>query len=161
MRLLLALLTALLMASPVLAVLPDEILADPALEARARAISATLRCLVCQNESIDDSNADLARDLRVLVRERLAAGDSDAQVLAFIEARYGEFVLLRPRFNVRTLLLWITPALLLAVAAYLLLRRTRASAPATAVTPLTADEQRRLDALLKSKSASASPPRAP
>ena len=148
-------------ALPARAVEPQEVMADARLEARARVLSQELRCLVCQNQSIDDSNAELARDLRVLVRERLAAGDSDAQVLAFIEARYGEFVLLRPRFNVRTLLLWITPALLLAVAAYLLMRRTRTSAPAAAVAPLTADEQRRLDALLKSKPASAPPPRAP
>ena len=92
-------------------------LKDPALEARARHISQELRCLVCQNQSIDDSNAELARDLRLLVRERLAAGDSDAAVLAFVEARYGEFALLRPRLLGHTLLLWLTPLLLLAGAA--------------------------------------------
>lgn len=138
------------LAAPGLAVQPDEMLADPALEARARSISAGLRCLVCQNQSIDDSNAELARDLRVLVRERLTAGDSDAQVLAFVEARYGEFVLLRPRFNMRTLVLWLTPFLMLAAAAYVLLRRNRGMAPGATV-PLTADEKRRLDEILKSK----------
>ena len=96
------------------AVQPDEMLADPALEARARALSAELRCMVCQNQSIDDSDADLARDLRVLVRERLIAGDSDAEVIDFVVARYGEFVLLKPRFNLRNALLWGTPVLLLA-----------------------------------------------
>src|SRR4029079_764971 len=95
------------------AVEPGEKLADPGLEARARAISQELRCLVCQNQSIDDSNAELARDLRVIVRERLEAGDTDAQVLAFVEARYGEFVLLRPPFNLHTLLLWLAPCVLL------------------------------------------------
>lgn len=130
------------------AVEPQEVMADPKLEARARTLSQELRCLVCQNQSIDDSNADLARDLRVLVRERLAAGDSDAQVLAFIEARYGEFVLLRPRFNLHTLLLWLTPLLLLAAAGYAISRRRQAPGPAEAA-PLSAEEQRRLDDLLK------------
>jgi cytochrome c-type biogenesis protein CcmH len=91
------------------AVQPDEILSDTALEARARALSAELRCLVCQNQSIDDSDAPLARDLRILVRERLKAGDSDAAVKAFVVARYGDFVLLRPPFATRTLLLWVLP----------------------------------------------------
>lgn len=95
------------------AVQPDEVLADPALEARARALSAELRCMVCQNQSIDDSDAELARDLRVLVRERLTAGDTDAQVMDFVVARYGEFVLLKPRLNVRNALLWATPVILL------------------------------------------------
>jgi cytochrome c-type biogenesis protein CcmH len=93
-----------------LAVEPGEKLADPALEARARKISQELRCLVCQNQSIDDSNAELARDLRLIVRERITAGDTDAQVLAFVEARYGEFVLLRPPFKLHTLLLWADAA---------------------------------------------------
>jgi cytochrome c-type biogenesis protein CcmH len=129
-------------------------LRDPALEARARHISQELRCLVCQNQSIDDSNAELARDLRVLVRERLAAGDSDAAVLAFVEARYGEFVLLRPRLSLHTVLLWSAPALLLLIAAMVLLRRARSqasarrTAPSDAV-PLSEAEQRRLDELLK------------
>lgn len=127
-------------------------LKDPALEARARHISQELRCLVCQNQSIDDSNAELARDLRVLVRERLAAGDSDAAVLAFIEARYGEFVLLRPRLSWHTLALWLTPFLLLAGAAVALFRNARwRPLPAGATpedAPLSLAEQRRLDALL-------------
>jgi cytochrome c-type biogenesis protein CcmH len=111
---------------PARAVQPDEILSDPALESRARALSEGLRCLVCQNQSIDDSNAPLARDLRILIRERLKAGDSDAQAVDFIVARYGDFVLLRPRFIPETWLLWIGPfALLLVAGATLYLRRRR------------------------------------
>ena len=132
-----------------LAVEPDEMLVDPALEARARAISKDLRCLVCRNESIDDSGADLARDLRLLVRERLTEGDSDAAVLDYIVARYGEFVLLRPRFSLANAVLWFGgPAFLLAgglVAAAFIRRRAAPAPPA----PLTAEEQARLDALLK------------
>src|SRR5262245_48562034 len=129
MQLVRAVLIALLLTSnSAHAVEPHEVLADPRLEARARVLSQELRCLVCQNQSIDDSNADLARDLRVLVRERLVAGDSDASVLAFIEARYGEFVLLRPRFNLRTLLLWLTPLLLLAAAIFAVTQRMRTAA---------------------------------
>jgi cytochrome c-type biogenesis protein CcmH len=113
---------------PAKAVQPDEILSDPALESRARALSEGLRCLVCQNQSIDDSNAPLARDLRILIRERLKAGDSDAQAVDFIVARYGDFVLLRPRFMPETWLLWIGPfALLLVASAILYLRRRRGS----------------------------------
>src|SRR3954468_8332537 len=104
-----ALLLVVMVAMPSFAVLPDERLADPALEARARALSKELRCLVCQNESIDDSNADLAHDLRVLVRERLVAGDSDQQVLAYLRSRYGDFVLLRPPFEPATWFLWFGP----------------------------------------------------
>ena len=140
--------------APAHAVEPGEMLADPALEARARHISQELRCLVCQNQSIDDSNAELARDLRVLVRERLSAGDSDAAVLTFVEARYGEFVLLRPRLRWHTLLLWLTPLLLLAGAAYTLLRHTRRRHPRAGgdpqPAPLSPAEQQRLDELLKS-----------
>jgi cytochrome c-type biogenesis protein CcmH len=111
---------------PARAVQPDEILSDPALEARARALSEGLRCLVCQNQSIDDSNAPLARDLRLLIRERLKAGDSDAQAVDFVVARYGDFVLLRPRFTPGTWVLWIGPfALLLIAGAFLYLRRRR------------------------------------
>jgi len=130
------------------------VLKDPALEARARHLSQELRCLVCQNQSIDDSNAELARDLRVLVRERLAAGDTDAAVLAFVEARYGEFVLLRPRLRPHTILLWLTPLMLLAGTAILILRRarTRAGTAAADTTPLSPDEQRRLDRLLSKES---------
>jgi cytochrome c-type biogenesis protein CcmH len=108
-----AMLFAILAAGVAYAVQPDEVLADPALEARARSLSAELRCMVCQNQSIDDSDAELARDLRVLVRERLTAGDTDAEVMDFVVARYGEFVLLKPRFNVRNALLWGTPIILL------------------------------------------------
>jgi cytochrome c-type biogenesis protein CcmH len=110
-----ALLLALCLVAPVMALSPDEILDDPVLEQRARDISAGLRCLVCQNQSIDDSDADLAKDLRVLVRERLVAGDSDEAVRQYLVDRYGEYVLLNPRVNGHTLLLWIAaPALLLA-----------------------------------------------
>jgi cytochrome c-type biogenesis protein CcmH len=138
--------------TPAYAVQPDEVLKDPALEARARHLSQELRCLVCQNQSIDDSNAELARDLRVLVRERLAAGDSDRAVLAFVEARYGEFVLLRPPFKAHTLLLWLTPLLLLAGTAAYLFHRSRTRPPVTGATaataPLTPAEQQRLNDLL-------------
>lgn len=110
-----ALLLALCLVAPVAALSPDEILPDPVLEQRARDISAGLRCLVCQNQSIDDSDADLAKDLRVLVRERLVAGDSDEAVRQYLVDRYGEYVLLNPRLGGHTLLLWIAaPALLLA-----------------------------------------------
>ncbi|MBB4279674.1 cytochrome c-type biogenesis protein, partial [Rhizobium mongolense] len=91
-----------LSAAPAFAVNPDEVLSDPALEARARALSAELRCMVCQNQSIDDSNADLAKDLRLLVRERITDGDTDEEVLSYIVSRYGEFVLLKPRLSTRT-----------------------------------------------------------
>ncbi len=134
------------------AVDPDERLADPALEARARAISAELRCLVCQNQSIDDSNAPLARDLRLLVRERLSAGNTDPQVMRYIVDRYGEFVLLRPPFGVHTALLWLGPlALLVGVALMLLQRARNRPAAVDATRPLSADEQRRLDDLLAEK----------
>ncbi|MGE3873137.1 MAG: cytochrome c-type biogenesis protein [Parvibaculaceae bacterium] len=125
-RLLTGLFLLLVAALPANAVQPDEILSDPALEARARALSEGLRCLVCQNQSIDDSNAPLARDLRILIRERLKAGDSDDEAIGFVVARYGDFVLLRPRFTPETWLLWIGPfALLLAAGAFLYLRRRR------------------------------------
>src|SRR6266566_7965145 len=113
-----------------IAVEPNEVLTDPALEARARALSKELRCMVCQNQSIDDSEAPLARDLRILVRERLQSGDSDRQVIDFLVARYGEFVLLRPRFSWHTAVLWLGPAAMLLVGASALLvlaRRDRTS----------------------------------
>ncbi len=130
------------------AVEPGERLADPALEARARAIGKELRCLVCQNESIDDSGADLAHDLRVLLRERLKAGDSDRQAIAYIVARYGQFVLLKPPVEPATYALWFGPPALLALAAIaiaLRLRRRDTSAPPA---PLSAEERRRLARLL-------------
>lgn len=133
-----------------LAVEPDEILADPVLESRARTLSAELRCLVCQNQSIDESNAPLARDLRLLVRERLRAGDKDGDILDYIVARYGEFVLLRPRFSGATLLLWLSPVLLLVVAIWLargVMRRQRPDAAAHDT--LSEEEQRRLAEMLK------------
>jgi cytochrome c-type biogenesis protein CcmH len=147
-RLLLLLLA--IVATPVAAVEPGEMLQDPALEARARTISQELRCLVCQNQSIDDSNAALAKDLRLIVRERLSAGDSDAAVLAFVEARYGEFVLLRPKLNAHTLLLWFAPLLLLVATAFLVLRRARAGASGVeALEPLSSAEQQRVDELVR------------
>ncbi len=144
----LLLLIALSFAAPLAhAVQPDEVMADPAKEARARALSRNLRCMVCQNQSIDDSDAPLARDLRLLVRERIGAGDSDAQVIDFLVSRYGEFVLLRPRFESQTLLLWLTPplALLFGIAAVVVNNRRRRSMIADA--PLSAEEQAKLAAL--------------
>ncbi|MBV1933781.1 MAG: cytochrome c-type biogenesis protein CcmH [Parvibaculaceae bacterium] len=122
-RMLLAtLILSLSLLAPAFAVEPDEVMADPALEARARALSIELRCLVCQNQSIDGSSAPLARDLRILVRERLAAGDSDEQVISFIVDRYGEFVLLTPRLSAHTLILWGAPLLILLVGGGLVVR---------------------------------------
>ena len=136
----------LLLAPAVQALGPDEILPDPALEQRARDISAGLRCLVCQNQSIDDSDADLARDLRVLVRERLVAGDTNAEVEQYIVDRYGEYVLLNPRLGPHTFLLWVTaPLLLLAgLIALFIARKQHAEIPADT---LTAQEAAALDAL--------------
>ncbi|MRG71799.1 cytochrome c-type biogenesis protein CcmH [Alphaproteobacteria bacterium HT1-32] len=136
---------ALLMASPALAVMPDEVLDDPALEARAREVSKELRCLVCQNQSIDDSNADLARDLRVLVRERLVAGDSNDQALDFIVARYGDYVLLKPPVQANTLVLWAGPVVIFLIAGGILLIRVRRKTPLSSAPPsLTADEEARV-----------------
>jgi len=138
-------------AAPAGAVQPDEVLDDPVLESRARSLSEEIRCLVCRNESIDESNAELARDLRLLVRERLTAGDSDEEVLTYLVDRYGEFVLLRPTFTAGNAVLWFGgPALLLigAAASVAYIRRARPEAAARAA-PLDADEQARLDALLK------------
>lgn len=131
-------------------VLPDEILSNPALEARARDISAHLRCLVCQNESIDDSGAPLARDLRILVRERLKAGDSDRQVIDFLVARYGEFVLLKPRLNEETLLLWLAPLFIIIIAAGAIFWRIRHNGH-NKVIPLSNEEKKRLEQILKAK----------
>jgi cytochrome c-type biogenesis protein CcmH len=144
-----ALAVLLLLSGPALAVgNPADMLPDPAQEARAREIGRELRCLVCQNESIEDSNADLARDLRLLVRERITAGDSDAQVIGFLRERYGDFVLLRPPFNAGTAALWFSPALVLAggILTIWLVRRRGNAAPA-APAPLSPEEQARLAAL--------------
>jgi cytochrome c-type biogenesis protein CcmH len=135
---------------PATAVEPKEMLADPTLEGRAREISRGLRCVVCQNESIDESDADLAHDLRVLVRERLVAGDSDEQVVQFIVDRYGDFVLLRPPVKPETYLLWASPAILLLLAGAVIALYLRRHRGAGAIPqPLTAEEQARVDALLK------------
>jgi cytochrome c-type biogenesis protein CcmH len=138
------------------AVQPDEIMSDPAKESRARDLSRELRCMVCQNQSIDDSEAPLARDLRLLVRERIAAGDSDAQVLDFLVARYGEFVLLKPRLEPHTYLLWLLPPLALAGGGFALWmhnrRRTRSAiAEDLSSRHLTAEEQARLEQLIASE----------
>ena len=147
-RMMAAFVALMLLAAPAVhAVQPDEIMADPVKEARARELSRELRCMVCQNQSIDDSDAPLARDLRLLVRERIAAGDSNSQVLDFLVARYGEFVLLKPRFERQTMLLWLLAPLLLAGGGFALWRqnRRRADVPTP---PLTPDEQARLAALM-------------
>jgi cytochrome c-type biogenesis protein CcmH len=147
MRTFLGALFALMVSTAALAVEADEMLKDPALEARARALSQTLRCMVCQNESIDESHAPLARDIRILVRERITAGDTDSAVRDFLVARYGEFILLEPRFRPATALLWGLPILVLLAAigvamAAAMRRRGAASAP------LSAAEKRRLETLL-------------
>ncbi len=147
MRTLLALLLSLWLAFPVLAVNPDEVLADPVLETRARAISAQLRCLVCQNESIDESNADLAREIRLIVRERLVAGDSDQQVIQFLVDRYGEYVLLRPVFAGHTLLLWTAAPLVLVIGGVAIVIAARRKRRLQLADGLTEEEQRALDEL--------------
>ncbi|NKM88011.1 cytochrome c-type biogenesis protein CcmH [Rhizobium laguerreae] len=149
MRRLLLAVALLLMAAPAFAVNPDEVLADPALEARARALSAELRCMVCQNQSIDDSNADLAKDLRLLVRERISDGDSDEAVLTYIVSRYGEFVLLKPRVSMKTGLLWGAPLLLILAGGLSLLVFARKRAGKSTGSKLTVDEQAKLSELLQ------------
>lgn len=144
------LLACVALSAPATAVQPDEVLPDARLEARARGLSAELRCLVCQNQSIDDSNAPLARDLRLLVRERLKSGDTDDDVRRFVVARYGEFVLLRPPVSASTLLLWLgPPAMLLLTLLFLLVKvmRQKKLSPAEAV-PLSPSESARLETLL-------------
>ena len=133
------------------AVEPDEILKDPKLEKRARKLSAELRCLVCQNQSIDDSNAPLAKDLRVLVRERLTAGDTDKQVIDFVVSRYGEFVLLRPRFAAHTLLLWFSPFIFLLIGLYLSWRVFSSNRPKvqTRVKELSSEEEEKLKKIME------------
>ena len=148
----LVLMMALVASSPVWAVHPDEVLKDPTLEARARALSKELRCMVCQNESIDDSEAPLAHDLRVLVRERLEAGDSNTQVIDFLVARYGEFVLLKPRLSWHTAALWGLPSavLLIGIVTIIVVVRRRGTAPTSLEAGnLTAAEESRLAELLR------------
>ena len=149
MRKILALVALLMLAPAAFAVEPSERLSDPALEARARALSEQLRCLVCQNETIDESNAPLAHDLRVLLRQRIAAGDTDAETLKFLTDRYGDFVLLRPPVEPATYLLWFGPIAVLVLAAggaLIYLRHRKAAAP---VAPLSVAEQNRIDQLLQ------------
>ena len=143
-----ALLLALALAVPALAVEPSERLSDPALEARARAISKLLRCLVCQNESIDESGAGLAHDIRILLRERIAAGDSDRQAIDYIVARYGQFVLLKPPLEPATYALWFAPPLLIALGLGAVLWRARRRAAAVPA-PLSDEERARLEAMLR------------
>ena len=148
MRALLALVTLAWLALPAIAVNPDEVLPDPALEARARAISAGLRCLVCQNESIDDSDADLAHQIRVLVRDRLKAGDSDAEVVQYLVDRYGEFILLKPVLAPHTIILWTATPTVLVIGGIVLFvvarRRRRMTVGQAALTP---EAQKALDEL--------------
>jgi cytochrome c-type biogenesis protein CcmH len=149
---LVALLLTLTLSVPAFAVQPDEILPDAALEARARALSKELRCMVCQNQSIDDSDAPLAKDLRVLVRERVTAGDSDSQVIDFLVARYGEFVLLKPRIARHTAVLWGAPLAILVIGAIVVLvtvRRRRGADGVPAPAALSPEEERRLDRLIE------------
>ncbi len=137
--------------SPGLALNPDEVLEDPKLEDRARALSVQIRCLVCQNQSIDDSDAELARDLRVLVREKLVEGLSDQEILDFLVARYGEFVLLSPPFSSRTLILWGTPFILLLAGGFTVLWFSRRSRKTTETVPLSESEKTALSRILEEK----------
>lgn len=148
MRRLLAILLVVLWTSPASALEPGELLQDPVLESRARALSAELRCLVCQNQSIDDSDAPLAKDLRTLIREHLVKGESDAEIMDYVVARYGDYVLLKPRFNSRTLVLWGTPFAVLLVAgiAMFMRRRTAAAEPER---PLSDAERQALEKALE------------
>jgi cytochrome c-type biogenesis protein CcmH len=150
-RLLLTMALLLSVAAPALAVDPREMLADPALEHRAREIGKELRCLVCQNQSIDDSDADLARDLRIIVRERLKSGESDDQVMSFVTARYGDYVLLKPPFKLSTYALWFGPLVIFAAALLAVFGFYRRSTPPaeSVVRPLSAEEQDQVEFLLK------------
>lgn len=138
----------LLMALPAHAVQPDEVLSDPVLEARARALSVNLRCLVCQNQSIDGSNAELAKDLRVLVRARLVEGDSDEEVMSYIVSRYGDFVLLKPSFSAKNLFLWLTPALVLLFGGIFAFRKLNISSNEIVSAELSSNEKNKLKQLL-------------
>lgn len=148
MRLLATIILCVTFALPAWAVNPDEILDDPKLEARARALSTELRCLVCQNQSIDDSDAPLAKDLRVILRERLQAGETDQQVMAYLVEKYGEFILLKPSFGAHTLLLWLLPFVLLGVGIVVVVMGRRRSQRAIAQEGLSAQENERLKTLL-------------
>jgi cytochrome c-type biogenesis protein CcmH len=142
----LALLFALIFAGSAYAVEPREMLQDPVLEARAREVSQNLRCVVCQNETIDESDADIARDMRLLLRARILAGDSNEEVIAFLVSRYGDYVLLKPRFTARTYLLWFGPFIVLAIGAFVVYRRLRGTS-AAAPAPLTPEEKAALEEL--------------
>ena len=146
----LAFLLLLLAVTPALAVEPSEMLKDPVLEARAREVGQALRCVVCQNQSIDDSQAEVAHDMRRAVRDRLLAGDTDQQVFAYMVARYGDYVLLKPPFKARTFVLWLgAPALLLVAGVALLVAARRRSTTPLVPPPLSDEERKRLDALLR------------
>ncbi|MGI9464506.1 MAG: cytochrome c-type biogenesis protein [Aestuariivirgaceae bacterium] len=147
-RLVVAIIAMWLGLGPVYAVQPDEVLADKALETRARSLSVQFRCLVCQNQSIDDSDAPLARDLRLLIRERLTAGDSDGQVVDYLVARYGEFVLLKPRFAAHTLILWLGPFVILLAGLGFVVRKRRSQANAPNERPLSGDEAKQFEKIL-------------
>ena len=149
-RIALAIVLALSLVSTAFAIGPDEMLKDPALEARARTIGQSLRCLVCQNQSIDDSDASLARDLRILVRERLTAGDTDQAVIAYVVSRYGDFVLLKPPMKAETLVLWFGPLLLLVGVGSIIFVRARRKRVVN-TTPLSLDEQAELARLIGDK----------
>jgi cytochrome c-type biogenesis protein CcmH len=148
---LVAALLSLVALAPAYAVRPDEMLADPTLEARARAISAELRCMVCQNQSIDDSDAPLARDLRILVRERLKEGDTDSAIRAFLTARYGDFILLKPPLKFDTVLLWLGPGLLLLIGALVIFVRRAKHEKHAVGSELTAAERAELASVLAGK----------
>ena len=150
MRAVLVLIGLLCLAAPATAVEPHEMLDDPVLEARARDLSAVLRCLVCQNQSIDDSDAELAKDLRVLVRQRLLEGDSDQEVVGYVVSRYGEFVLLKPRFSLNTLLLWAVPFIVLGGGLIYLVVNARRSRAARGEA-LSDQEQADLEKVLRSR----------
>jgi cytochrome c-type biogenesis protein CcmH len=151
MRVLVAFSLLLCLTLPAHAVRPDEMLQDPALEARAREIGQELRCLVCRNQSIDDSDADLAHDLRVLVRQRLTAGDTNQQVIAYVVSRYGDFVLLKPPFKFDTYLLWLGPGLVLLAGLWGIGRYMRRQSGMAGPPPLSPDEERRLSQILEER----------
>ena len=138
-----------LLAAPLAAVQPDEILADPALEARARALSAGLRCPVCRNESIDESNSDISRDLRLLLRERLVAGDSDDQAMQFLVDRYGDYILLNPRVEGANIVLWLAAPLMLLLAGGVAFATVRGRAKSADPQALSEEEQKRLDDIMR------------